>query len=103
MGAYFPPPSYFLNVVVLDSMKLIEKRPFKNRRMRPLESSFKKRKDNAEAWRQHGRRKSRHCPQFINAYFQVNKEDVQGLSHAKVIGMLRKITGTVELEINRYY
>lgn len=41
--------------------------------------------------------------QFINVYFQVNKEDVQGLSHAKVIGMLRKITGTVELEINRYY
>ena len=33
----------------------------------------------------------------------MNKEDVQGLSHAKVIGMLRKITGTVELEINRYY
>ena len=42
MGAYFPPPSYFLNVVELDSMKLIEKRPFKNRRMRPLESSFQK-------------------------------------------------------------
>ena len=42
MGAYFLPPSYFLNVVELDSMKLIEKRPFKNRRMRPLESSFQK-------------------------------------------------------------
>ena len=42
MGAYFPPPSYFLNVIELDSMKLIEKRPFKNRRMRPLESSFLK-------------------------------------------------------------
>lgn len=33
---------------------------------------------------------------------QVNGEDVQGLSHARVIGMLRKITGTVELEIRRY-
>ncbi|XP_022779941.1 tyrosine-protein phosphatase non-receptor type 13-like isoform X3 [Stylophora pistillata] len=32
---------------------------------------------------------------------QVNGEDVQGLSHARVIGMLRKITGTVELEISR--
>ncbi|XP_068744131.1 tyrosine-protein phosphatase non-receptor type 13-like isoform X2 [Montipora capricornis] len=32
---------------------------------------------------------------------KVNNEDVQGLSHAKVIGMLRKITGTVELEIKR--
>ena len=42
MEAYFPPPSYFLNVVELDSMKLIEKRPFKNRRMRPLESCFQK-------------------------------------------------------------
>ena len=42
MGAYLPPPSYFLNVVELDSMKLIEKRPFKNRRVRPLESSFQK-------------------------------------------------------------
>ena len=42
MGAYFLPPSYFLNVVELDSMKLIEKRPFKNRRMRLLESSFQK-------------------------------------------------------------
>ena len=42
MGAYFPRPSYFLNVVELDSMKLIEKRPFKNRRVRPLESSFQK-------------------------------------------------------------
>ena len=29
MGAYFPPPSYFVNVVELDSMKLIEKRPLK--------------------------------------------------------------------------
>ena len=26
MGAYLPPPSYFLNVVELDSMKLIEKK-----------------------------------------------------------------------------
>lgn len=42
MGAYFPRPSYFLNVVELESMKLIEKRPFKNRRMRQLESSFQK-------------------------------------------------------------
>ncbi|XP_074610552.1 tyrosine-protein phosphatase non-receptor type 13-like [Acropora palmata] len=32
---------------------------------------------------------------------KVNNEDVQGLSHAKVIGMLRKVTGTVELEIKR--
>jgi len=31
----------------------------------------------------------------------VNGENVQGLSHARVIGMLRKITGTVELEIKR--
>ena len=36
------------------------------------------------------------------SYHQVNGEDVQGLSHARVIGMLRKITGTVELEIKRY-
>ncbi|XP_078359591.1 tyrosine-protein phosphatase non-receptor type 13-like [Oculina patagonica] len=32
---------------------------------------------------------------------KVNEENVQGLSHARVIGMLRKITGTVELEIKR--
>ncbi|XP_020604777.1 tyrosine-protein phosphatase non-receptor type 13-like [Orbicella faveolata] len=32
---------------------------------------------------------------------KVNGENVQGLSHARVIGMLRKITGTVELEIKR--
>ncbi|KAJ7310195.1 hypothetical protein OS493_040155 [Desmophyllum pertusum] len=32
---------------------------------------------------------------------KVNGEDVQGLSHARVIGMLRKITGAVELDIKR--
>ena len=40
---------------------------------------------------------------LFTVYSQVNGEDVQGLSHAKVIGMLRKITGTVELEIKRYF
>ena len=38
----------------------------------------------------------------LTVHYQVNGEDVQGLSHARVIGMLRKITGTVELEIRRY-
>ena len=41
-GSIFPSSIILLNVVELDSMKLIEKRPFKNRRMRPLESSFQK-------------------------------------------------------------
>lgn len=37
MGAYFPPPSYFLNVVELDSMKLIEKRPFVSKNAKTMQ------------------------------------------------------------------